>query len=483
MPPLLIDDRAENHALQVICAWPVSGQYGFGTRILYYVLIATCLLARREDWLVTPCLAAALVLPAVAAFHGIVLAAFHNPHAVDMDVFGAFQLCSIGIIVAPVTVMMSRTYFNDPGRNTIFLWTFLQLVGLLSLAIEFYRIQTSDCMQGNSQPLPSSDVSHFPYTEGNNCGLICSIQEGPSSPMRGGSANNIYVIPAPGTLTFGTATLLAAACSIHAVLCLVSMWDKVVETNWKKHYQNRGTKGMIKRLNQTIGYFLKILAVPVFGGAGLAILIVGEINFFSAQVRYQTEPMANVGQWAPVVGTSLAMLTSLYILLAKHIAEGEDSDSKVHRCNCSHCKMDHTRDEIIPTRELDAATDHPLTNLYRQKVKKLFFTVGKILGTPHQDYITARDIEAPSSERILVPGQIYRDPTLSERLNERGRWRGDDSPTRVRASSFGSSVLSSSSMIRTPSMPEEPQAAVLPPSTRSRTISDSLDPEALATFR
>lgn len=46
-----------------------------------------------------------------------------------MDIFGAFQLCAIGILAAPVTVMMSRTYFNDPGRNTIFLWTGLLLVG------------------------------------------------------------------------------------------------------------------------------------------------------------------------------------------------------------------------------------------------------------------------------------------------------------------------------------------------------------------
>ena len=45
----------------------------------YYVLIAACLVARREEWLVNPCLAAALVLPAVAAIHGIVLTAMHNP--------------------------------------------------------------------------------------------------------------------------------------------------------------------------------------------------------------------------------------------------------------------------------------------------------------------------------------------------------------------------------------------------------------------
>jgi hypothetical protein len=99
---------------------------------------------------VNPCLAAALVLPAVAAIHGIVLTAMHNPgksynkshyglqtnqfqDAVDMDIFGAFQLCAIGILAAPVTVMLSKTYFNDPGRNTIFLWTFLLLIGMLHL--------------------------------------------------------------------------------------------------------------------------------------------------------------------------------------------------------------------------------------------------------------------------------------------------------------------------------------------------------------
>lgn len=46
-----------------------------------------------------------------------------------MDIFGAFQLCSIGILAAPVTVMMSKTFFNDPGRNIIFLWALLILTG------------------------------------------------------------------------------------------------------------------------------------------------------------------------------------------------------------------------------------------------------------------------------------------------------------------------------------------------------------------
>ena len=136
--------------LQVICAWPVSGQYGIGSRYLYYVLVAACVVARKTEWLRKACLAAALLLPAIAALHGIVLAALHRDGksfncrnlglfkqpvtfvivgAVDMDVFGAFQLCSIGILAAPVTVRLSTTYFFDPARNIIFVWTGLILSG------------------------------------------------------------------------------------------------------------------------------------------------------------------------------------------------------------------------------------------------------------------------------------------------------------------------------------------------------------------
>jgi hypothetical protein len=44
----------------------------------YYVLVAACVLARRVDWLRNACVAAALLFPAVAAIHGIVLAAVHR---------------------------------------------------------------------------------------------------------------------------------------------------------------------------------------------------------------------------------------------------------------------------------------------------------------------------------------------------------------------------------------------------------------------
>ncbi|KAF3761636.1 hypothetical protein M406DRAFT_357810, partial [Cryphonectria parasitica EP155] len=206
--------------LQVVCAWPVSGQYGPGTRYLYYVLVAACVLGRGSEWLRDACLAAALLLPAVAALHGIVLATVHVDGAVDMDVYGAFQLCAIGVLAGPVTVRISKTYFNTPGRNLIFLWTGMILSGLLSLTVEFFRADPVSCR-----------TDDFKYGENGTCGLTCSTDKGPYSPLRGGSQNNIYVIQAPDILGFGTATLLAAACCIPAILSLVSMWNKILKLN------------------------------------------------------------------------------------------------------------------------------------------------------------------------------------------------------------------------------------------------------------
>jgi hypothetical protein len=60
-----------------------------------------------------------------------------------------------------------------------------------------------------------------------------------------GSANNIYVIPAPQIITFGTATLLAAACCIPAILNLISTWDKILQVS---HWPS-----FCKRCNRTVG--------------------------------------------------------------------------------------------------------------------------------------------------------------------------------------------------------------------------------------
>jgi hypothetical protein len=49
--------------------------------------------------------------------------------AVDLDIYGALQLCAIGVLTAPASVRLSNTYFNSEGRSIIFVWSMLVLAG------------------------------------------------------------------------------------------------------------------------------------------------------------------------------------------------------------------------------------------------------------------------------------------------------------------------------------------------------------------
>lgn len=120
--------------------------------------------------------------------------------------------------------------------------------------------------------------------------------------MRADSTSNIYVIPAPTSLTFGTATLLAAACCVQSLIWLASMSDKIMQSTRIRRFRdapiagtNGATEGKMRSVNDMVRFLLSIAAIPVFGGAGLAVLIIGERNFFSEQLMYQTEPIASIG--------------------------------------------------------------------------------------------------------------------------------------------------------------------------------------------
>ena len=92
------------------------------------------------------------------------------------------------------------------------------------------------------------------------------------------------------------------------------MWLKILETNWKTRYEDDETRSNTEptsseecnaqprmmeskdKIRLFLAWFREYYVYPIFGAAVLAILIIGERNLFSTQVRYQTEPVVNIGQ-------------------------------------------------------------------------------------------------------------------------------------------------------------------------------------------
>jgi hypothetical protein len=125
------------------------------------------------------------------------------------------------------------------------------------------------------------------------------------------------------------------------------MWNKIRWINWNAVF---GAKDIEKEalIEGTDGATVAIKKFPiipevlVFGAAVLFVLILGEMNFFSIQVSWQTESMSAIGkqsssfilirwltilvpfagQWASILGTVLAVVGLLY-----HIKYGKKKSS------------------------------------------------------------------------------------------------------------------------------------------------------------
>ena len=80
--------------------------------------------------------------------------------------------------------------------------------------------------------------------------------------------------------------------------------------NWKKRFSYRDEEEMtdnpidstngattrnMKQVENLTKKFIRAIEIPMFIAAILAVLVIGERNFFSSQVSYQNEPMSSIG--------------------------------------------------------------------------------------------------------------------------------------------------------------------------------------------
>lgn len=77
---------------QVDCIYPISGQYGFLPRLLYYCLLLFAVLNRKQVWLIAGALASALTYSGTAAIHAFVIA--KSLPLQDLDCYGIYPIVS-----------------------------------------------------------------------------------------------------------------------------------------------------------------------------------------------------------------------------------------------------------------------------------------------------------------------------------------------------------------------------------------------------
>jgi hypothetical protein len=176
-----------------------------------------------------------------------------------------------------------------------------------------------------------------------------------------------------------------------------------------------------------------------------------------------------IGQWAPIVGTGLALLGSLYLLFAVKPKAAKPT----HQCNCSMKEVD--RGLLTASSDSEAAPD--ATDMYgsfpnngggtlsemvpitsqsgsgqtdagnRRKVARTLRAVGKYLGTPaHGLFDDSEFKHGKALDFPEIPGEEHRNPDLPqirEQYNQARDADGNVTPGRPsRAGSITNSVIS-----------------------------------------
>lgn len=403
-------------------------------------------------------------------------------------------------------------------------------MGLVSLCVEFYRVTPTDCSRDKFENPISSRAASFPYGNA-TCGLTCSEEDGPFSPMRGGAAGNVNVIPVPRVLTFNAVMLLAAGFCIPAILGLIFTWDKILEINWKRRRPTEELDAQIeganitvremKGINNVVRQFLSVIEIPLFGGVIITIIGVGEANFFSQQVRYDTEPMASigtfliyvsirlltnhVGQWSPIAGTLLAAFGSLYLLWSTggSVSLIEKPRTQYNNSNSSRRSRSSGRDVspgrspavehtytpqlgdnalgisspspneigLIPTithpeteyeepgTDVEEHPDQPTAG--RHRVRKWLTAAGNYMGNAAHNKLDVSDYNDQKAHRFPeVPGEGLRNPALERISQQYSQLRDERAGSTYAASVASASGIESSSA--PPPMHDSPRPETSP---------------------
>lgn len=130
-----------------LCVYPISGQYGFLPRLLYYVLLIFSLILHEHDWLSTAALGTAMTYAATASVHAFALLlryryrtpAWDNLDWIylradqlgDIDLQAIFPILVAGSIMLTPILNFSNTIRHHEAHSVLIFWGILLFCALV----------------------------------------------------------------------------------------------------------------------------------------------------------------------------------------------------------------------------------------------------------------------------------------------------------------------------------------------------------------
>ena len=149
--------RTDVFSFSQACAYPISGQYDFLARLLFYVLLIASLVLRHHLWLSTAALGTAMTYGGVSALHALALIARFGysddqlgpdtpltdaiKKAGDVDLAGIYPVLAAGCLMLTPILNFSKTVRDHNGRAVVLVWGMLMFTALIATLAKIWNNQ------------------------------------------------------------------------------------------------------------------------------------------------------------------------------------------------------------------------------------------------------------------------------------------------------------------------------------------------------
>jgi len=355
--------RPNTFSYNARCTYPISGQYGFMNRLLFYLLMIFALVARKHPWLVAAALGTSMTYAASAAVHafallkayGYTMSGLNTVASLtqdgkasdygDLDLAGIFPILVAGCIMLTPILNWSTGIVRGNVRTVTILWgtlmfaavvaTFYNVWGrvqslidsdqFVTCAVDATKNCTLDHILESSTAYLSSD-----FYDSCNCNDTCGAVSLSQAPFRTGQNLQIYlVLDTTIKLTLSDAVLwihfvdafLFIFIFGHGILGLLEIKFTQAELRnkvflifgGKSSYSDRAgfvseARYYIAKAIATLSFIFAI-AVAIMTPAVFTIsVIINEINVWGYPVSERSDA---VGQWSTYVGGAFVVLAAV----------------------------------------------------------------------------------------------------------------------------------------------------------------------------
>jgi len=288
-----------NAAVQVICAYPLSGEYGRMVRYLIYPLLTLSLLFSVAGWVAGGALNTAMTYIGITGIHLAAMAVNREAGVVDLDVLTAYHVCMVALILSPPLIMWTKSLRRPSGKGVFAIWVLLLWIGVILFATSAKHLP---------KPVPCLDDKGANVTsagELQRCTLSC---ESFSLPMR--RLHHAEVVVAPryydklGTITLA-GTILVSFFALFALVRASTATPYAPQHD--QMYSARGQTSNFESQYVSKGASL-IFSLPLKLSVAATITWIFLMEFTMLKHLPQSETNAAISQWGPLAAFGLVTL-------------------------------------------------------------------------------------------------------------------------------------------------------------------------------